>query len=164
MRSDKTHGHKPRRHIKLLLFLTGCGSSSCARVLSAYPRSLPLPFSYGILCHTWVRREPHRSSLFHDSFSSLSLSLTSLVPSFLPPCFSFSALRVFPSRARPRGIPRGLSLSSFQTCVLPAAAHAPTRRPPIPFHKVLPLPRAWVLPRMGDVRSRMVSRRWLRAR
>lgn len=166
MRSDKTHGHKPRRHIKLLLFLTGCGSSSCARY---FPSILVLYLSLSPTVSFAIRGyvgAPHRSFLFHDSFpplSHLSLSL-SLFPSCLAPFFSFSSLRVFPSRARPRGIPRGLSLSGFQTCVLPAAAHAPTRRPPIPFLKVLPLPRAWVLPRMGDVRSRMVSRRWLRTR
>lgn len=157
MRSDKTHGHKPRRHIKLLLFLTGCGSSSCAWYSFRLSSFSPSPFLFhGILCHTWIRRSPHRSSLFHGSFLLLSLSLSS---STVSPFFSFSSLRVFPSRTRSRGIPRGLSLSSFQTCVLPAAAHAPTRRPPIPFHKLLPLLWAWVLPRMGDVRSRMVSRR-----
>jgi len=97
---------------------------------------------------------------------SLSLSLSlALSSSSLSSFFSFSSLYVFPSRASASWhTTRTISLSGFQTCVLPAAAHAPTRRPPIPFHKVLPLPRVWVLPRMKDVRSRTVSCRWLQVR
>lgn len=138
----------------------------CPGTLSIYPRSPPALFlpRYPLPCCGYIGTPS--TFLIPRSFPlsfpfSLSLSLSHL------PFFSFSSLHAFPSRTRSRGIPSerdaGLSLSDLQTCVLPAAAHAPTRCPLIPFHKVLPLPRAWVFPRMGDVHSRMVPRRWLRA-
>lgn len=159
-RSDKTHGHKPRRHIKLLLFLTGCGSSSCARY---FPSILVLALSLSLSSF------PPLPYVGYVGARDLDLPCPTFVPS---PSLSFSLPLVFLFVFFPPRVPlsnsvswhtieeryAGLSLFSIQTCVLPAAAHAPTRRPLIPFHEVLPLPRgAWVLPRMGDVHSRMVS-------
>lgn len=98
MRSDKTHGHKPRRHIKLLLFLTGCGSEPLLLLgtLSVYPPLFRLSSRYSILYHTWSSSHPFLlppelvCSLFYYlpfSFSSsLSLPVSSLV--------SFSSLHV----------------------------------------------------------------------
>lgn len=136
MRSDKTHGHKPRRHIKLLLFLTGLWIELLCPVLSVYPRSLPLPFSYSILRHTWIRR----------SFAS-SFLIPRLVPSSFPsPSFSLSfhrasclSFRFLPSVCSP--LERGL-VAYHAGYLSPAFRRAsclrpPTRRPDaLPYHSI----------------------------
>lgn len=138
MRSDKTHGHKPRRHIKLLLFLTGGwregGGLEVDRALvpGTFRLSsslfLSLLFSYGILCHTWVRRSPivlpysttrsfcfsisfsfHRSSRLSFRFlpsarSPLELGLVAYHADYLSPAFRRASCLRPPTR-RPDALP-----------------------------------------------------------
>lgn len=139
MRSDKTHGHKPRRHIKLLLFLTGCGSGS----LSLSPGTPQLsslsiflsPTQYA--CHTRIGRSSVRSSFFLllaplSIYLSQSLSFP-LSPSSLSSLFSFSS----PRAALKRGLVAyhaGYLSPAFRraSCLRP-----PTRRPDaLPYYSI----------------------------
>ena len=130
IRSDKIHEHKPQSHIKLLLF-----DGAFSRIASFFSiRRYPFPLSFSSYASNTLSLLDSRAP---PPLSPLSFCLTHLnllymrVASLRRPLSIFLSLSPFLGLTLPLQNVRNARFSPRETCVLPAAAHAPTRRPPI---------------------------------